>query len=99
MHAQMVSLNKITVDLNNENYNLMKRKNERDQKIHEDILNVEAIIGTDWLLIFLTSDLFKYIRAIIFEFEIDKYYQDFKKSLTNNHKKILRKEKKIFEKS
>ena len=43
----MVSLNKITVDLNNENYNLMKRKNERDQKIHEDILNVEAIIGTD----------------------------------------------------
>ena len=38
MHAEIVRLNKITVDLNNENYKLMKEKESRDQKMHEDLL-------------------------------------------------------------
>ena len=45
MHTELLKLNKLAVDLNNQNYHLMKRKNDRDQRIHEDRLAIEKEIG------------------------------------------------------
>ena len=44
MHAELVRLNKIAVDLNNRNYDLMKRKDQKDQEIHQEIARTEAAV-------------------------------------------------------
>lgn len=45
MHAELVRLNKIAVEANNHNYNLMKRKDIRDMAVHEDIKRTERVIA------------------------------------------------------